>query len=109
MLAGLNDHLDGIDAGAANLEEVVGGAHLFDLQDVGEDVAEEFFHLAHRRLILGGTLHLWSRKRLTVDLPVRRHRHAVHLHKGIRHHVVGERRCGKGFTNVVFAERCTRF
>ena len=32
VLAGLNDHLDGIDTGTANLEEVVGGTHLFNIE-----------------------------------------------------------------------------
>ena len=30
MLAGFHDDLDGIEAGAANLEEIVEGTHLFN-------------------------------------------------------------------------------
>ena len=57
MFAGLNDDFDGVDTGAANLEEVVGSTHLLDFQDVGEDVAEQFFLLALGCLILGGAFH----------------------------------------------------
>lgn len=55
MLAGFNNNLDGIDAGTANLEEVVGSAHLLDLQDIREDAAEELFHFtSESQMILLG-------------------------------------------------------
>ena len=91
MLAGLDDDLDGIDTGTANLEEVVGSTHLLDLQDIREDGAEELFLFTLWSHILGGSFHLGSGQGLAVDLAVGRHRHAVHLHVSIRHHVVGKR------------------
>ena len=74
----------------------------------GEDIAEKFFHLALRCLVFSGTLHLRSGQCLTVDLAIRRHRHGLHLHIGIGHHIVGQRRCCKCGTNILVAKRSTR-
>ena len=109
MLAGLDNHLDGIDAGAANLEEIVCSTHFLDFEDVGEDGAEELFHLALWCLVFGGTLHLRGWQCLTVDLAVWCHWHDVHLHVGIRHHVFGQGGGSECGTDVVVAERCARF
>ena len=109
MFAGLHDDLDGIDAGTTNLEEVVSSTHLLDFQDVGEDAAEEFFLLTLRSLVFAGTFHLRCRQCLAVDLAVGCHRHTVHLHIGIGHHVVSQRRGGKRLTNILVAERRIRF
>ena len=99
MLAGLDDDLDGIDTGTANFEEVVGSTHLLDFQYVGENGAEELFLFTHWSHIFGSAFHLGSRQGLAVDLAVGRHRHAVHLHVSIRHHVVGKRRGGEGLAD----------
>ena len=109
VFAGFYDNLDGVDTGAANLEEVVGGTHLLDFQNIGEDVAEEFFLLTLWRLILGDTLHLRYGQYLAVNLSVGCHRHGIHLHIGIRHHVFCQRRSSKGLTDVIVSKRCTCF
>ena len=107
MLAGLDDDLDGIDAGTANLEEVVGSTHLLDVQNIREDTAEQLFLLPLRSHIFCGTLHLGCREHLAVNLAVGRHRHAVHLHIGVGHHVFGQRRCSEGGADVLFSDSGT--
>ena len=90
VFAGLYDHFDGIDTRTANLKEIVSGTHLFDLQYIREDTAEELFCLALRSLVFSGTLHLWCGQCLTVDLAIRCHRHGIHPHIGVGHHIVGQ-------------------
>ena len=92
MFAGLHNDLDGIDTRTANFEEVIGSAHLLYLKDIREDGAEELLHLTLRGFIFSGALQFWSRQCFAVNLTVWRHRHHIHLHIDIRHHIFGQRR-----------------
>ena len=91
ILAGFHNHLDGIDAGAANLEEVVGGTHLFNIQHFREDAGKKRFRLAFRSHVFVDTLKFGDGQSLAVDLEVGSHWHHVETHIGVGHHVISQR------------------
>ena len=104
VLAGFHDDLDGIEAGTANLEEIVEGAHLLNAQHLGEDAGEELFGLAFGGHIVDAAFQFGHGQGLAVDFSVGSHRHGIEAHIGVGHHVFGQRRCGKGGTEALVVD-----
>ncbi|MCY1509140.1 hypothetical protein D9M68_434720 [compost metagenome] len=90
-LAGAGDHLHGDDGVAAQLEEVVLDADLFDTQHLLPDAGQQRFRLALRR-DEGALGQLRFRQRLAVQLAVRRLRHLFQTHDQRRNHIVRQLR-----------------
>ena len=90
VVADARDHLQTQNRVAAQFEEVVADAHLFDLQHLRPDVREQAFLLVARREVLLG-LELRFRQRLAIELAVRCHRQSAEANNLRRHHVFRQR------------------
>ena len=88
VLVGLDDDARHHERRAAQFEEVGGGAHLVHRENVGKDVAEEFFEVVggcHVVAVVG--LNDGCGQCLAVHLLVLVERYARNLHRGRRNHV----------------------
>ena len=108
MFTSLYYHLYGIDTRTTDVEEVIHSSHLFYFEHFREDVGKEPLHLTFWCDIFNTSLHLRRRQYLTVDLTVRSHRHALHPHICIRHHIVSQRRCGESSPQILISQRRLR-
>ena len=91
VFAGFDDDLDGIEAGTANLKEIIEGTYLLNAQDVGEDLGKELLGFAFGSHIVDAATQFGHRQHFAVDFPVGRHRHGIEAHIGVGHHVFGQR------------------
>ena len=89
-LVGLDDDAGDDERRAAELEEVIGGAHTVHLQDAGEDVAEGTLSVVLRCLVVATDGQLRFGQSLDVGLAVGCHRHLLQLQIGRRHHILRE-------------------
>ena len=92
-LLGAGDHLDGQDAVAAQLEEVVFHAHPLQAKHVGPHFGQRLFRGAaggHVRLFQLLPVHVRRGKGALVGLAVAGQRQLVQHHKGAGDHVVGQ-------------------
>ena len=87
-LVGLDDDTSHHQRGAAQLEEVAGGANLVHGQDVAENLTEQSLHVVGRlHIFVVCRLNDWCRQCLTVHLLVLVEWNGVDLHGGRRNHV----------------------
>ena len=88
VLVGFDDDTCDDERGAAQFKEVVGSTHLFNRQDIAENLAEELLDIINRlHILVVGSLDDGFRKLFLVHLLVLIQRNAVNLHRSSRNHI----------------------